>query len=56
VQIAEKEILTVVASLIHSCVIKKNVIVASQLYDIADVQFTEVDCVESSVDTAVFFH
>ena len=37
--IAEKEILIVV-SLVHCCAIKKNVIVASQLYDVADVQFT----------------
>jgi len=41
--IAKKEILIVVASLVvHCCAIKKNVIVASQLYDIADVQFTVV--------------
>ena len=39
--IAEKEILIVVASHVgHCCAIKKNVIVASQLYDIADEQFT----------------
>jgi len=39
--IAEKEILIVVASLVvHCCAIKKNVIVASQLYDVANVQFT----------------
>jgi len=39
--IVEKEILIVVASLVvHCCAIKKNVIVASQLYDVADVQFT----------------
>jgi len=39
--IAEKEILIVVASIVvQCCVIKKNVIVASQLYDIADEQFT----------------
>jgi len=39
--IAKKEILIVVASLIvHCCAIKKNVIVASQLYDVADAQFT----------------
>jgi len=38
--IAEKEILIVVASLIVHCfAIKKNVIVASQLYEVADVQF-----------------
>jgi len=38
--IAEKEILTVVASLVHCCAIKENVVVASQLHDVADVQFT----------------
>jgi len=39
--IVEKEILIVVASLVvHCCAIKKNVAVASQLYDVADVQFT----------------
>jgi len=38
--IVEKEILTVVASLVHCCAIEKNVIVASQLYDVADVRFT----------------
>jgi len=40
--IAEKQILIiVVASLVvHCCAVKKNVIVASQLYDVADVQFT----------------
>ena len=40
--IAEKEILIiVVASLVvHCCAVKKNVIVASRLYDAADVQFT----------------
>ena len=38
--IVEKEILTVVASLVHCCAVKKNVIVASQLYGVADVQFT----------------
>ena len=37
---AEKEILIVVATLLHCCAVKKNVIVASQLYDVADVQFT----------------
>jgi len=38
---AEKEILIVVASLVvHCCAIKKNVIVASQLCDVAHVQFT----------------
>ena len=39
--LAEKEILIVVASLVvHCCAIKKNVTVASRLYDVADVQFT----------------
>jgi len=39
--IAEKEILIiVVAALVHCCPVKKNVIVASQLYDVADVQLT----------------
>jgi len=39
--IAEKEILIVVASLVvHCCAIKKNVIVASRLYDVTDLQFT----------------
>jgi len=39
--IAEKEILSAVASLVvHCCAIKKNVIVTPQLYDVADVQFT----------------
>jgi len=37
--IAEKEILIVVASLVHCRVIKKNVIVVSQLHHVADVQF-----------------
>ena len=36
--IAEKEILIVVASLdLHYCAIKKNVIAASRLHDVADV-------------------
>ena len=40
-QIAEKEILIVVASLIvHCSAMKKNLIGASQLYDVADIQFT----------------
>ena len=40
-QIAEQKILMVVASIVvHCCAVKKNVIVASQLYDVADVQFT----------------
>ena len=34
-QIAEQEMLMVVASLVHCCAIKKNIIVASQLYDVA---------------------
>ena len=39
--IAEKEILIVVASIVvHCCAVKKDVIVASQLYNIADDQFT----------------
>jgi len=42
VQIVEKEILTIVASLLaHCCAIMNNVIVASQLYHVAGVQFTE---------------
>jgi len=41
VQIAEQEILRVVESLVvYCCAIKKNVIVASYLYDVADVKFT----------------
>jgi len=37
----EQEILVVCASLVvHCCAVKKNVIVESQLYDVADVQFT----------------
>ena len=39
-QIAEQEILVVCASLVHCCADKKNVVVASQLYDAADVHFT----------------
>ena len=40
-QIAEIEIVIVVASLIvHCSAIKKKVIGASQLYDVADIQFT----------------
>ena len=38
--IAEKEILIVVASLVHCCAIEKNVILALQSYHVADVQFT----------------
>ena len=39
--IVEKEILVVAVSLVvHCCAVKMNVIVASQLYDVADVQFT----------------
>jgi len=40
VQIAEQELLVVSASLVFHCCAIKNVIVASQLYDVADVQFT----------------
>jgi len=40
VQTAEQEILIACASLVHCCADAKNVIVASQLYDVADVQFT----------------
>ena len=40
-QIAEQEIWIVVASLVvHCCAINKNVIVASQLLDVAGVKFT----------------
>ena len=39
-QIAEEKILVVCASLVvHLCAIEKNVIAASQLCDVADVQF-----------------
>jgi len=39
--IAEKEILIVVKSfVVHCCAVKNNVIVASYLYDVADVHFT----------------
>ena len=42
-QIVEQEIFIVVASLVvHCCAIKKKVVVASQLYDVANVQFTVV--------------
>ena len=37
---AEKETYVVVASLVVRCAMKKNVTVASQLYVVADVQFT----------------
>jgi len=37
---AEKEILIVVASLVVHCCAVKNVIVASQLYDVADVGYS----------------
>jgi len=47
---AEKEILVAVASLVHCCAIK-NVIVASQMYDVADVQFT-VEWTEYKIDSA----
>jgi len=41
VQLTEKEILIAVASLVvHYCAVRKNVAVVSQLYDVADVQFT----------------
>jgi len=40
--IAEKETLIVVASLVVHCAIKKIVIVASQLYDVAGELFTVV--------------
>jgi len=36
VQIAEQEILRLITSLVHCCAVK-NVIVAQQLYDVADV-------------------
>jgi len=36
----EQEILIVVASLVVHCCAIKNVLVASQLYDVADVQFS----------------
>ena len=40
-QLTEKEILIAVASLVvHYCAVMKNVTVVSQLYDVADVQFT----------------
>ena len=39
-QIAEQEILVVAARHLFIVVEKKNVIVASQLYDVTDVQFT----------------
>ena len=40
-QIAEQEILIACASLVvHCCAVKKNVIVASQLYGVTGVQFT----------------
>ena len=42
-QIAEQEIFIVVASLVvHCCAIRKNIVVASQLYYAADLQFTVV--------------
>jgi len=41
VQIVEQEMLAVVASLVvHCCAVKKKVIVASQFYNVADVQLT----------------
>jgi len=39
-QMAEKEILIVVASLVVHCSAIKNVIGASQLYAVRDIQFT----------------
>ena len=48
--LAKKDILIVVASLVvHGCAIKKNVIAASRLYDVADVQFTVEQCVSTGV-------
>jgi len=38
--LAEREILIVVASLVVHCCAIKNVIVASQLYDVADVGYS----------------
>ena len=32
--------LAVASLVVHCCAIKKNIIVASQLYDVADAQFT----------------
>ena len=40
--ITEKEILIVVMLLVVHCCAIKNVVVASPLYDVADVQFTVV--------------
>ena len=48
--LVEKEILIVVASLVvHCCAIRKNVIVASRLYDVPDVQFTVEQCFSTGV-------
>jgi len=53
VQIAEQEMLIVAASLVHCCAIKKNVIAASQLYDVADVRtvYSGVDWIEQCFPT-----
>jgi len=50
VQIVEQEILIAVASLVHCCSIKNNIIVAAQLCDVAGVQST-VDWVEQGSAT-----
>ena len=39
-QIAVQEILRGAASLVHCCAIEKNIMVASQLYDVADVGYS----------------
>jgi len=36
----KRKLIVVALLVVHCCAIKKNVIVASQLYDVADVQFT----------------
>jgi len=51
---AENEISVVVASLVRCCAIKKNVTVASQLYVVADVQFTVEK--EGPFELLVFIH
>jgi len=38
----------VVPTLVHCCAVKKNVIVASQLYDVVEVQFTVEFTLEST--------
>jgi len=41
VQIAEQEILVLFASLvIHCCAVRRTLLLHTQLYDVADVQFT----------------